>query len=200
VRRFVYRTWTALGDYPMTVLGVCIGVVFAVFFWTRLDGVEHRVQRIERQVVVIERQGQRSRAIGRCTPADPSSRACRELRGAILTLNARERRAIERQLHPAPVRPVPRPPRAPRTGRTPTPSVQTPKADIPPRQPEPPVGPPPPRPDLPATVTVPPSPAAVAAPTPPTVTAETPVGGVSVTVPPVPPLPVVPPIVLPGAG
>lgn len=129
------RAWAFLGEYPLTLLGICVGVVAAVCVTLVLQLDTRRdVQRLETRVVVVERQGQqtRHRQLAACDLSKPSSRACvnvrRELRRVVLT--PAERRAI-REAITRPKQAPARPERGGTPGRVNTPARPTPTPGTP---------------------------------------------------------------------
>lgn len=96
--RFLDRAWYFLGEHPLTLLGVVVGLGFALTLWTRTSAIERRVERVERSVVVIQRDAGKKGTVSECRVDAPRSRACVELRRTLLTLSPAERARVLHQL------------------------------------------------------------------------------------------------------
>lgn len=218
MRRLPARAWAFLGEYPLTVGGAMIGLTLAVFLWTGQQSIRHDVQRIERRVIVVERNDRDQASKQRsavCVVSRPNSPGCKAVRKqlgrAITHLSEKDRRALLEALRPksgrgdrvnapAPISGGAPKPSAPRPGPSPLPTPGRPAAPAPAPSPVPPVkvhvhGPPP-VPDVDVEVQPKPLPAP---PTPPVLpgvvpdqvqgTVEDAVGHVQDALPDVPPLP-----------
>lgn len=135
MNRVYCRARDLLGEYPLTIAGVAVGLALAIILWTRQDAADRRVDRIEKRVVVVERHDRASARAMRgakvCDLAHPHSAACVELRHLVVRLSDRERR----QLPPGARRPTSAPP--PRSGgATPTPAPSSPRPPAPPSAPQ----------------------------------------------------------------
>jgi hypothetical protein len=80
VRRGAGRSWGALGDHPLTLLGVALGFALVLLLGTFERQTRHQVHSIERRVVLIEQRQRTRPAVHVCTSSQPGSVACRELR------------------------------------------------------------------------------------------------------------------------
>lgn len=203
MNRVLNRAVAVVGEYPMTLGGLAIGLVFAILVWTRVGAVENRVERIEKRVVVVERQqgaDTPSRQLGACVVSKPRSAACvkvrRELRDVVLT--PEERKRLAGLLTETRRKRTVRPKKAPATfgggGRVNGPALPPRPAPVPAPTPAPPAPPapkpatpaaPPPKPkppvlDVQVKPPTGPPPPKPKAPALPEVTVETPAAGVKV--------------------
>lgn len=99
---YAHRARSFLSEYPLTLLGVCIGIAFAAFLLTRQAAIEHRVDKVEERVIILDRgvaADRRARsgasAAKVCKASDPRSAACADLRKVLRSLSPTERHALQ---------------------------------------------------------------------------------------------------------
>lgn len=83
MKKLAGRAWAALGEHPLTLLGLVLGLTFVLVVGLIEQQTRRQVRLIEQRVVVIERQQQARPQVLVCTSAEPDSFACRQLRRAL---------------------------------------------------------------------------------------------------------------------
>ena len=101
MKSYALRAWLRLADYPFTVAGVALGLVLAVFLVTRTAAIDHRVDKIEERVIILDRgvtAAERTRRAERarvCRTKDPKSAACADLRRVIRSLTPEQTKRLK---------------------------------------------------------------------------------------------------------
>lgn len=91
-----------LVTHPFTILGTCIGVLFALFILMKVSHTDHEVQKIRDRVVVIERNiRDGKKQAGHkfvCRPDEPHSKGCRELDAVLKRMTPAQRHKVQHSL------------------------------------------------------------------------------------------------------